>query len=626
MLGVLSFLFYRSAFFLLTDIPADIPATDLLKVFWSGIQADSVTMAVMLFLPALYHVALEWFLPKNRMHHAVIRTMIFAASAYAVAVCLTDLAYYRYFGLRITSSVFTLMSSASVTARMLLTEYGGYLLAYTAVLLWLWRGIGILSQPFDLIGVRLCDLPKRRSSVITLFSLFILIETAQGFSWHGVFRIGEGEACATASPELNQVALNPVKSLTREVWRSAVKGEGFVPLMPDSEAVTQASGFLKIAAAGRMTPPVRTISSSHPAQPYNVVIILMESMAADHLRSITGEGKGLRFLDSLAGQSILFDHFYSAGIHTYNGVFSSLYGLPALQKRHPMNAADALQPHSGLSTILKERNYLNLFFCPHDASFDNLDGFLSANGFDRVISATDYSHIRRVNMWGTDDRQLLTMTADYLDTIPAGRPFLSVVLTASNHRPFKLPKSEAIANPTRKDMVDFADRSLAGFFDRARKSSWFENTVFVLLGDHGAPEASWPHLNLSYHHVPLLIRLPGRVTEGRRIRTPSGQIDLTSTIMGILDGRYVDRTLGVDLLKEERPYMFFSSDQKIACIGQKFLYVKDSKSEVMFDYRSKDPADLMNVYPDEAVRMRRYALSMIQTAFWMVSHRKLSSN
>ncbi|MBK6966313.1 MAG: sulfatase-like hydrolase/transferase [Bacteroidales bacterium] len=71
-----------------------------------------------------------------------------------------------------------------------------------------------------------------------------------------------------------------------------------------------------------------------------MVIIIMESMAASKMKRNGNELNLTPFLDSLALSSYYFDSIYTAGIHTFNGVFSTLFSYPAIFRQQPMRKAD----------------------------------------------------------------------------------------------------------------------------------------------------------------------------------------------------------------------------------------------------------------------------------------------
>jgi phosphoglycerol transferase MdoB-like AlkP superfamily enzyme len=100
----------------------------------------------------------------------------------------------------------------------------------------------------------------------------------------------------------------------------------------------------------------------------------------------------------------------------------------------------------------------------------------------------------------------------------------------------------------------YTDYCFRAFFEKARKASYFQNTIFVFVGDHGVagnatsvyPEV-WTSQRLTDQHVPLLFYAPGMIPPQRRKEVVS-QIDVLPTLFGLLHRPYENRTLGRDLL------------------------------------------------------------------------------
>jgi arylsulfatase A-like enzyme len=74
-----------------------------------------------------------------------------------------------------------------------------------------------------------------------------------------------------------------------------------------------------------------------------------------------------------------------------------------------------------------------------------------------------------------------------------------------------------------------------GRFIRAAKThAFFDNTLFVLLGDHGARVYGSAAIPLQSYEVPVLFYAPGRVLAGARVSTVASTLDLPPTILGFL--------------------------------------------------------------------------------------------
>ena len=201
------------------------------------------------------------------------------------------------------------------------------------------------------------------------------------------------------------------------------------------------------------------------------------------------------------------------------------------------------------------------------------------------------------------------------------KPFFATLLTISNHPPYIVPERfKSVSNESQFQIVAFADDAIRNFMESARKQDWYNNTIFVFLGDHGKVVGSQTYeMPLSYNHIPLIIYSPAFADAPKRFAQFGGQVDVFPTIMGMLNRSYENNTFGVDLLKEKRRYMFFSSDDAIGCIDSTYFYTRNFKSEVegVFRYRDNSAENLLSANKAAADSMRTYSLSMLQTANYM---------
>jgi len=84
----------------------------------------------------------------------------------------------------------------------------------------------------------------------------------------------------------------------------------------------------------------------------------------------------------------------------------------------------------------------------------------------------------------------------------------------------------------------------------------------------------------SYNHIPLMFYAPALLTAEEK-ENFGGQIDVAPTLLGMLRINYIQNNLGIDLLKEERPCMFFTADNLIGARDSvnMFIYSPDSQQE-----------------------------------------------
>jgi phosphoglycerol transferase MdoB-like AlkP superfamily enzyme len=161
----------------------------------------------------------------------------------------------------------------------------------------------------------------------------------------------------------------------------------------------------------------------------------MESMSAAKMNR-HGNPYGITpFLDSISTKGYYFENTYSAGIHTFNGIFSTLFSYPALFRQHPMKES-AMYKYHGIASTLKKHNYSTIYFTTHDGQFDNGEGFLNGNDYDRVVELNDYPAEKAQTTLGVPDDYMFEYSIPVLDQLHSkGNPFMAAFMTASDHGP-----------------------------------------------------------------------------------------------------------------------------------------------------------------------------------------------
>ena len=130
-----------------------------------------------------------------------------------------------------------------------------------------------------------------------------------------------------------------------------------------------------------------------------------------------------------------------------------------------------------------------------------------------------------------------------------GRPFYTLVLTVSNHRPFTFPTDVVQPLPglkRRDNAVRYADYALGRFLRAAQSHDFYADTLFVLMGDHGARVYGAAEIPLGSYEVPILFLGPG-IERGRRIDTLSSSLDVPPTILARLGLSYDSKFFGQDV-------------------------------------------------------------------------------
>ena len=593
-------------------------ASGLAHAFFIGWRFDTVVACYLLAVPFLV-LSLAWLSgAKGSWPFKVSRAFLALVLLPVLFILAADIPWFLHNYARLSTSALLWMDDAGFATGMVLGE--------RSFLLYVLPFVG--GYALALYGIR--PLPAMESTRPTVWrgsAVFVLTACLLFLGMRG--RLDEkspiqaGTAYFSEDPFLNQLGLNPVFTFGSSVEKGVSAMRTSVTLMDEREAVWNAMRELHGEQDLRPSPIARTVEPDRPIDSLNVVIILMESMSTFKMGEYGGPLGLTPFLSALRKVSLDCDHAYSAGIHTFNGIYSTLFSFPALYDQQPME--DWLNKrHAGIGNILREHGWGTLFCTTHDPEFDNMRGFLTSHGFDRVISEDDYPDEWVASTNGVPDHRMFEFAVPELNALAKKGPFLSVFMTTSDHKPFILPDSlwfEPRSEKLEDRIVEYADRSVARFFELASKEAWYKKTVFVILGDHGVNMGHTYDMPMSFHHTPLLFHIPGGQVSSGSITSPCGQIDITPTLLGMLNVPWMNTTMGIDIRQRVRPFMYFCADDRIGCIDREHYFIHRADGhETLYAYADLSTKDLASTLPEKEKTMRDYAYSMMQTTQWLVDH------
>ncbi|MDE7073676.1 MAG: sulfatase-like hydrolase/transferase [Odoribacter sp.] len=616
----------RLAFFLSADyrLPCGTGFGEVYPAFIRGLWFDNVIGCYILIVPlaavclcalANYYGRILW--RCIGIYLGVLYGVVFLVTA-------ANIPYFNYFFKIINSSIYNWFGYMNTTAGMVFGETSYYppLAGFAVTLaLFVWASGRLIRRFGEKIGrtpSRL-SLPEWGLALVTAAACIgLCLFGIRGRTGYNPIKVSA--AYYGNDPFLNQLGVSPVFNLLSSTLDDRRKENRYLHLMADEEAVANACRLLEREGVAGVSPLAKEVVAENDSvyRP-NIVLIFMESMSANLMQRFGQEKALTPFLDSLYGQCVSFRNFYSSGIHTNHGMYSTLYSFPAIMKRNAMKGS-VIPVYAGLPTVLKENGYRTLFFMTHESQYDNMNAFFRTNGFDEIFSQEDYPPEKVVNGFGVQDDFLYGYALERLnERASGGEPFFSVLLSISNHPPYVIPpyfhpKSSAVE----EGIVEYADWSIRRFMEEAMRQEWASNTLFVLLGDHGKlvgnPDTEMPH---SYNHIPLMFYAPGKLAPAE-VEAFGGQVDVAPTLLGLLGISYVRNNFGVDLLREKRPCMFFTADNMIGARNERGFYVYVPESNQEFRYLCNEKK-LEKTSPEAVTNsLKNYAFSMLQAAEYLV--------
>ena len=622
-LSLLVFTAFRIILFLTESgrVSSGVFYSDILLSFLVGVRFDLVITGYILLLPFVVLSVISFFKRDHIIINKFFFYFIFALFFLSYLICTVDIPYFNQFFSRLSISAFDWIDSPGFVFGMIIQEvrYWWVIVPFLLLIIFFYKILHkIYFQSIPSTG----EFTFLKILVSLLFFVLMLAGIRGRLDEKSPIRVGT--AYFSNNGFLNQLGLNPNFTLLNSILETLNPENQNIKLIDDNIAVENVRKYLMINNPEKDSPISRRISGKDSSD-YNVILIIMESMSAAKMHRHGNQNNLTPFLDSISYHGYYFENAYTAGIHTFNGIFSTLFSYPALFRKHPMKGSE-MRTYHGLFNTLKGKNYSTIYFTTHDGQFDNVEGFLRANDCENVITKADYPADEIKTTLGVPDDFMFRFSIPYLNELnKRHKPFVAAYMTASDHGPYYIPGYFKPRSSGKKNqVVEYADYSLKKFIDISSRQPWFNNTIFVFVADHGSAINSVYDMALDYNHTPLLFYAPGIISEPKTFSKMAGQIDIFPTIMGLLNLSYENFTLGIDLLNESRPYIYFGADDKYGVIDNDwFLIVRSDGSKSLYKYKDNDTQNYSEQNSALVNSMNLYAKSNLQTFQYLLKLNKL---
>ncbi len=382
-------------------------------------------------------------------------------------------------------------------------------------------------------------------------------------------------------------------------------------------------------------------SSSFESRP-NIVMVQCESYSM-YKSSMSGNPLNTTpYFDSLSRNGIFFERCFTPHFSTARALFAILSGIPDAQlfkfsSRNP----GAVKQHTIIDHLM---DYEKHYFLGGDPEFGNFDGLLK-NIDGLQMHTGKRKDIPDMNVWGIGDKDLF-LEANHVFR-QMNKPFFAYIQTSGNHRPYNRTIPAADTDFVKKFVPDeelkrlgfesldelncfrYADYCIQKFMEAAQKETYFHNTIFVFVGDHGLAgnaEAMYPSVwteqRLTDEHVPLLFFAPELLTPQRRTEVVS-QIDILPTIAGMLHQSYVNTTLGRDLLdpNKKNNYAFITNTaDAIGMVTDDFYFTRNINSKEEQLKQMKVGVSLFTAQQKDSAqkKLSAFTIAFYETAKYML--------
>lgn len=614
--------------------PGHLSLADALPSFVLGLRYDirwiCIVLAPLLLIGSI--PSLSPFISKQAKRFWLLYLLV--VTSFILLFFGADFGHFDYVETRLNASALNFLEDFAISMKMLWQSYPLFWIfaALSLVIYAIYRLYKWTHRNLDVIQEDTHYFKPLRTIWLTAF-IFIGIcgnNPAQPLKWSDAFQLGDNFKA--------YLALNPLQNFfTTLKFRE--------PFADDGRARQHSSIIKQMMGMNASTDELdfqRRVTYPQAAKKMNVVLVVCESFSM-YKSSMSGNKLNTTpYFQQLSTEGLFFNHCFSPHFGTARGVFNLLTGIPDVQlSKFSTRNEQAINQH----TIINDfTDYSKLYFIGGNSEFNNFKGLLVNNISGLRLFEEGMYKSKPFNVWGISDKNLFAEASNRLNT--ETKPFFAIIQTADNHRPFVIPeedkpyvdnrkftdeelKQNGFASQDEFTAFAYTDYCIRRFMEDAKQQPWFDNTLFVFVGDHGVkgdagtlyPNA-WTNERLTDEHVPLLFYAPALLKPELRSEVVS-QADVLPTIAGLLQQPHTNTTLGRDLLRknaDDFAFIIHHDEAKIGIVNNEFYYILNMnlKKDTLVPVRFNSPVLASEEYERTKRIMSVQTIAFYETARWML--------
>ena len=551
------------------------PISEWINIISKGFSMDVAVASyiiapIIIFLIISVWLAGKWFKYINLIYLSIISVLV---SIVAVA----DLLLYSYWGFRIDATpLFYLKNPSDAFASAKFLELVVFVLAVAATFFILYK----IYKNFT----KICDKWQRPNNRILSTIVFMIIG---GISFIGIrgglgtSTMNVGRAFYSTEIKYNHAAVNPVFSLLYSLTHQN-NFDNYTGLVSEVEAEDI---FNNLFPQNIYIPTVDECWLNNRTP--NILLIIMEGFSKGAL--IDNDTVIAPNLLNLAREGIVFNNFYANSFRTDRGIFTIVDGFPALPTTSVMKYPDKMVTFPSLIKTIKENGYNTSFLYGGDANFTNMRSFFATGGVDEFVTDVELNVNRLESKWGANDHITFEYLKNDILNYKEDKPFLKTFLTLSSHEPFEVP-FEKFDNPY-LNSVAYTDSCLGDFIDTIKLNDIWNNTLVVIVPDHGVSYLlGYEERGKESHAIPM-IWCGGVVKNPKEINDYASQSDMASTLLsqlGINYSNFIYSRNIADTTLEKFAYWTFPNGFAIADSSNFVVYDIDANNVSVFEGEERE--------------------------------------
>ncbi len=520
----------RIGFYLFNaDLFPNVSFSDFMVIMKGGLKFD-VSALIYLNLVYIFLYLLPFKFRQNSLYQNILKWIFYITNGIGLAANVSDFIYYKFTLRRTTFNVFQAFENEDNLVALWLRFIVDY---WQATLFWVLM-MSLVVVGYGRLKSKSFIFKKRgyyfASSLffLLLFSGLAIIGMRGGYK-HSTRPITMSNAGVyVKAPEEMVLVVNTPFSILRTIGKTTYKELNY---------------FSNDEVEKIYSPVFQVNDSASMSEKMNVVVFIMESFNRENSAFLNpnldnGEYKGYTpFLDSLMQHSYVFANAFANGRKSIDAMPSILVSLPALVQPYILSEYSS-NSINGLGGLLNSSGYHTSFFHGAPNGSMGFDSFANLAGFEHYFGKNEYNNDADYDgIWGIWDEPFFQYFAETLSTFD--EPFATALFSLSSHHPFKVPKEYENVFPKGTlpihQCVGYSDNALRNFFNKAKETDWYDNTIFIITADHSVT-SHYPEYktNINAFAIPIIIHSPKLNLSGIDYKLAQ-QTDILPTILSVLD-------------------------------------------------------------------------------------------
>lgn len=587
LLTLLIFMMAKVAFMLSYTDSEPFTLTDMLQVLQHGLSLDIATSLYVMALPFLLTLASVW-VPLPRWILKIYFAVIAAVMSLAFVA---DTSLYAFWHFKLDASCLGYLATpeeamASVTTGYLLVRFVVWLLVSLFIYaLYARLIVRIFPRSASFIASRAS---QKRNAVLSpiletlLYILFIplIVIGIRGGLDESTTNIGQ--VYYSPNQFLNHSAVNPAFSFLSSLDNMAEEVVSY-DYFTEEECEKRTEGLFDT----RSIDPDTLLNTTRP----NILVIIMESCGGQFTK-IGGHPEITPRLNQLADESIAFTECYANSWRTDKGVVSILSGYPAFPITSVMKIPEKSRKLPSIASALQQEGYATSFFYGGDINFTNMRGYLMSTGYERLHWKADYSSEEQGSaQWGVRDDLMFGHLLNDIKDEKADH-WMKTILTLSSHEPWDVPTREL--DDEVFNAFHYLDHCIGQFIDSLRQLPVWDNTLVVILPDHGYRYQDIGETTRLYNHIPL-IWSGGAIRGPRQVETLCNQSDLAATLLGQLQVGHEAFTFSRDVMGSNytKPFAYHTYNDGVTIFETDAFMAYDLEARQMIAHEGERADSLL---------------------------------